>query len=263
MTEKKIDVKKKRVNARDTKPNNSTSDSQLNAKKKFIIGHNFSLKFPLKSNCRIPFSENYFNYTKLPRGKFNVRFDFKHSKGFIRQTNKSLIIFPRLERKEALPRNSFRLKALLSDKAFAIAKELMQANPGLCLKLPSRPSTQEYAIRDAYAKEIDFTYENEVGKIDKSVHVDETGFENSGGEIDWKTPEFADAYIRMPIVFKKAMETFEANMASHVRAIREIAFAAEEQAQAAVGLKNAVKRLSSRARFHTSLRKSATVRGVS
>ncbi len=88
-------------NAQDTKTNNSTPKHPIGHKT--IFGHNFSLKFPLAKNCRIPFNKTHFNYTKLPRGKFNVRFDFHHPRGFVRQTNKSLIVFPSLEREPAFP----------------------------------------------------------------------------------------------------------------------------------------------------------------
>ncbi len=151
-------------------------------KAKLIFGHNFSLKFPLREDCQIPFNKNFFNYTKLPRGKNNVRYDFHHSQGFVRQTNKSLIIFPHLEKEAALPRNSYKLKARLSEKAFAIAKDLMDTNVSLHLSLPAKPSTEEYAIRDGYAHECDFTFENEFAKMDKSPHFEEGGYQGTGGE---------------------------------------------------------------------------------
>ncbi len=252
--------KKTKINAGDTKTNNTTLKTPF--KHKLIFGHNFSLKFPLREDCKIPFNNKFFNYTKLPRGKNNVRYDFRHSQGFIRQTNKSLIIFPKLERETALPKNSYRLKARLSEKAFAIAKDLTASSPGLRLLLPSKPSTQEYAIKDSYAHECDFTFENNYAKMDKSPHFEEGGYQGTGGELDWKTPEFADAYIRMPIVFMQAMKLFEANMASHIKAINKIADAGELQSNAAVELTKAVRGMGpARHRFHSSLKKSASVKG--
>ncbi len=261
MKKKASNSNKTKNNAGDTKTTNTTLKPLIKAK--LIFGHNFSLKFPLREDCIIPFNKKFFNYTKLPRGKNNVRYDFHHSQGFVRQTNKSLIIFPRLEKESALPRNSYKLKAKLSEKAFAIAKDLMDTNVSLHLSLPAKPSTEEYAIRDGYAHECDFTFENEFAKMDKSPHFEEGGYQGTGGEFDWKTPEFADAYIRMPIVFMKAMKMFEANMASHVKAINKIADAGEKQAKAAVALQKAVKSKGKVRRFRRSLKNSATVAGCS
>ena len=264
MTHKQIwktgDKKQTKItnNARDIKTKNTTLKTPIKAK--LIFGHNFSLKFPLGENCKIPFNKNFFNYTKLPRGKFNVRYDFHHSQGFVRQTNKSLIIFPHIEREPAFPKNSFKLKARLSEKAFTLAKDLMNTNPSLHLLLPSTPSTEEYAIRDSYAHECDFTFENKYAKMDKSPHFEEGGYQGTGGELDWKSPEFADAYIRMPIAFMKAMKMFEANMASHVKAINKIANAGEQQAKAAVDLRKLFAPRRTR-HFKTSFKKSATVQG--
>ena len=97
--------------------------------------------------------------------------------------------------------------------------------------------------------------------MDKSPHFEEGGYQGTGGELDWKTPEFADAYIRMPIVFMKAMKIFEANMASHIKAINKIADAGELQSNAAVELTKAVRGMRPRHRFHSSLKKSASVKG--
>lgn len=247
---------KKQINVgytkRHIKPKNSTLESNL----KLIYGHNFSLKFPLKKNCRIPFNSNYFNYTKLPRGKFNVRIDYRHNKGFIRQTNKSLIIFPSLEKEAALPKNSFKLKARLAEKAFEIAKDLKAKNPGLLFSIPSRPSTQEYAIKDGYAKDIDFTFENELAKIDKSPHSDESGFMGTGGEIDWKSPEFADAYIRMPLIFKESLKEYNANIRLHLETLGEMKNALASIASTIKALKPR------RLRLPTSFKNSATKRSV-
>lgn len=268
----------KKINKGYTKPQNSTLDSPTNAKfaprkgknlmcsyvdkKGKIYAHNFSLKFPLRPDCKIPFSKRFNKFTKLPRGENNVRYTFNHSKGFIRQTNKSLIVYPRLEIGPAIPNNSYKLKALLVEKAFEIVKALADEHIGLKVCAPQwEPLTQEYAIKDSYAESIDFKYENKYGIIDKSVRVDESGHTVTGGEIDYKTPEFADAYIKMPIIFTKAMKTFEVNMASHIKAIKQIGMAAEAQVKATLGLQKSLapKR---RRHFRSSLKKSATVRGV-
>ena len=243
---------------------NQKGNSKEFKKIKLIFGHYFCLKFPLKENCEIPFSKDYFNFVKLPRGANNVRYDFHHPKGFVRQTNRSLLVYPFLEKEWALPRHAFKLKALLSDKAIAIAKELVSQHPELQIHAPlPRPSTEEYAIKDAYADSLDYTFENEFGTIDKSPHVDESGFQGTGGEIDWKSPAFADAYIRLPIIFREmskrfsdSMALYDANIKKHLKAIEGIDAGVNQLAKATKAL------LPKRSRFPTAFKKSATVRGV-
>lgn len=230
---------------------------------KKIVAHNFSLPFPLASGCLVPFSSNYNKKWVLPRGKNNVRFDFYFENAYVRQSNKSLIVFPYLEIIDAEPKNSYRVKSLLIDKAFKVVKDLQKEFRGLRVLAPKdwRPSTQEYAIEDAYAKSIDFTFKNEIGQIDKSRHKDASGHVFSGGEIDWKSPEFADAYIRMPIVFKESMASFlsamkyhEINIKSHVKAVRDLS-------KAAIEIKNTLKKKKKRD-FKDSFKKSATYGAV-
>lgn len=221
---------------------------------KKIVGHNFSLKFPLLENCKIPFSPFFSKSWKL-RGKNNVRFDYNFPEGYVRQTNKSLIIFPVLEVADALPKKSYEVRNRLAEKAIGLLKKLQAEHVVLRVGKPDswKPSTQEYAVEDEYAKSLDKTVENEFGKIDKSRHVDESGHVYSGGEIDWKSPEFADTYIRMPIVFMEAIKMFEANMSSHVKAIKQIGDAADS-------LERAVR---PKRQLKSSMKKSATLRGVS
>lgn len=238
---------------------------------KKIIGHNFSLKWKLLPDCLLPFKSNPDNEWRPGRGVNNVRFSFYFERAFVVQTNKSLIVYPYLETISAEPVNSFVLKKILVDKAVGVVKGLQASHPGLRLGgiVDWRPSTQEYAIGDKYAKELPFRYRNEVGQIDKSRHVDESGHVYQGGEVDWFSPEAADAYIRMPLIFVKAMKDFEVNIVSHVAAVKEIALAAKKQAKEAqnlgqgiVELRKSLKPVRKRL-FRDSMKKSATARGVS
>lgn len=257
------------ANAGDTKTKNSTSNSKFKqvSSSRRIYGHNVSWKFPLADDCKIPFKEGWDNFTKLPRGKFNVRYDFNLKKAFVRQTNKHLIVFPKLESASALPSEAIVLQGRLFKKADAVVKELLKKHSGLLIKAPLwKPSTQEYAIKDGFAKALCATegfstFENEIAKIDASVHLEEeSGFINSLGEIDWKHPAFADAYIRMPFTFMRAMKMFESQMKSHVGAIKKIGVAAEAQVKATNELRLAVK--PKKRRFSTRFDNSATFRGV-
>ena len=255
------------VNAGDTKTKNSTLNPKFKqvSSSRRIYGHNASWKFPLADGCKIPFKEGYDNFTKLPRGKFNVRYDFNLKKAFVRQTNKHLIVFPKLESASALPGEAIVLQGRLFKKADAVVRDLMKKHSGLLLKTPLwKPSTQEYAIKDSFAKALCAsdgfsTFENEVAKIDASVHFEEeSGFINSLGEIDWKHPAFADAYVRMPFTFMRAMKMFEVNMKSHVGAIKKIGLAAEEQVKATRSLKKAISPRKRKVSFDDS----GTFRGV-
>lgn len=244
----------------DSNLQNSTVDLDRNYKQqnsgKLIFAHNFSLKFPLSINCRIPFSKNYFKQITLRTHK---QYLYKLSNAFIRQTNKSLIVFPVMEKAYAAPGNSYRLKSFLSEKAIGVVRGLQEQYSGLRLQAPVSwlPSTQEYAVKDGVAKEMPFTFENEFAKVDKSVHgPDETGFHASGGEFDWKTPEFIDAYIRMPMTIKNmsnefttATKKYVANMNLHLQTLQEIRIALRPQR-------------SRGPRFPTSFKKSATKKGV-
>lgn len=227
------------------------------------MGHNFSVRFPLREGCRVPFSPLFERHWKL-KGEGNVRFDYHFKgEGYVRQSNKSLIVFPVLEIDDAVPGKSYEVRNKLWEKAVNLARELQLEFPGLLLSPPVgwRPSTQEYAVEDDYAKSLDKTVENDFGKIDKSVHVGEDGHVYSGGEIDWKAPEFADAYIRMPITFMKAMKVFEENMSSHVKAIKQIGDNAQKLGQATERLEKNLRPKKKRV-FRESLKKSATVRAT-
>lgn len=211
-----------------SKTQNSTINHSKKPKNlKLIYGHNFALKFPLSVDCRIPYKDNF---TKKIVLKSHIQYHFKTKFGLLKQTNKSLIVFPFFKTKAALPGESFKLKALLAQAAFkAVAKE-KASHAGLKVLAPLwRPVVQEYALKDGYADAVDFTFENEFGKIDKSPHLDESGFVGSGGEIDWKTPEFADAYIKMPVKFKEMADVFaaslkeyNANIELHLKVLQDI-----------------------------------------
>lgn len=236
--------------------NSSIHNSKILKQNKLIFAHNFSLKFPLAEDCRIPFSKSFSKQINLRNSK---QFLYYFKEGFVRQTSRHIIVFPYLEKDEALPKKSYELKARLASKAIGIVKALQQDFPYLRLLAPVSwsPSTQEYAVKDSYAQSVDFSFENDLGKIDKSVHVDESGYHVSGGEIDWKSPEFADAYIRMPLEFNKttkvfvsAMKEYTANINLHLQTLQDI--------------RDSLKlgKIKRPKPFHCSLKQSATMRGV-
>ncbi len=245
--------KKTSLVGEETRQNSGEVSSLKGKYNKELIAHNFSLKFPLHPNCKIPFSNSFHKKIKL---RNNSQFLFYFNKGFIRQTSKNLIVFPFMEKDTALPLKSFELKARLSTKAQQIVKAMMSKYVGLrVLPCNWKPSTQEYAVEDAFAQSIDFTYKNELAIIDKSVHQCKDGFINSGGEIDWKTPEFADSYIRMPITFMKAMKLFEKQMNRHSVNIEKHLHVLDEMEKTLKALRPRAPRLPSK-------RNSATLRGV-
>jgi len=229
--------------------------------KRKISLHNFSLKFPLQKTCKIPFS-NKMRKTSLNN---NSIYMLDTSQAHIRQTTRNLIIYPLCEELAAIPGNSQELKAKMRAKAQAIAKALQSQYIGLRIfRAIPEPTTQEYAVKDSFAEQLDFVFKNELGKFDKSTRVNRDGHKTTGGEIEYFTPEHADDYLRMPLVFMKAMSMFEANMASHVAAIRLIGMAADQQVKATESLNKAVKKLSgpARSKMPTSYKRSATIRGV-
>lgn len=246
---------------------------------KKIVGHNFSLKFKLLPGSLLPFTNTFNKKWKLPKGANNWMADFYFEKGYVRQTSKSLIVFPFLETIDAEPLNAYKLKAALAQKAFDIVEELKARFPG-SLKVGGmekwEPSTQEYAIEDNFAKSLPFSYRNELGQIDKSRHVDDSGHVFSGGEIDWFQAQLADTYIKMPLTFERGMKDFKTamelhtvNIASHLQAVKDISFAARKQAeetqnlgQGIVELRKSLKPARKRF-FRGSLKNSATARGVS
>ena len=263
---------KKAFNVGDDASKNSTSNTSFKAFSTIkastlqdVVVHNFSLKFPLRPGTAMPFTTQGFISIKkiVPKGPNSIQYLFCFAEAFVRQTGKSLIVFPYFEKAEASPGQPYRLKSLMVNKCIGFVKKLQEENPNLLVAPPEnwRPSTQEYAMGDAFAKAAPYPFENEVGRIDKSVHVKPDGFVNTGGEIEYFSPQTMDAYIRMPIVFVEAMKIFEANMASHIKAIKKIGDEMEKlekvsDAQLAFWRGQKPNRLSG------SVRGSATVRGV-
>jgi len=166
-------------------------------------------------------------------------------------------VYAKFETGVAVKGESFKLKNRLVKKIIDVVDKLSNDNKGFRIDRSTlKINRQEYAIKDGFARDYlkeNSKFENEKASMDKSKPKDASGYEGELGEIDWKTPEFADAYVRMPITFLTGMKMFNDNMASHVKAIRQIGEAAE-------GINKALK--PKRQRFRTSLENSATVRGT-
>jgi hypothetical protein len=223
----------------------------------------------LKEGCANPFSKEYIKRVQL-RG--TIQYLFRVKGAFIRQTSKSLIVFPYFKVEVGVPGGAFKGRNRMVELAIGVVKEEQAKYPNLLVAPPEnwKPSTQEYAMKDSFAKGLPFTFENEVGRIDKSVHESEDGFVNSGGEVEYFTPEGADAYIRMPFVMKNALEElrkatieYKENLGLHIKVQKE-----QLKTQKAIqkSLKPGSGRLRGygakrKARARKGLKDSATVRG--
>jgi len=237
--------------ARNHKQKNFTTNHDK--KQRLVYAHNYSLKFPLQGNCRIPFSNSYYKKIKLNN---NQQFLYYTKLGFVKQTSKNLIVFPYQETGKASAGSSKKLHDLLRAKCLVTVSNLRKKHFGLRVLAPlSRPSTQSYAFRDKLASEVDFTVRNEVGEIDKSKRLDSDGHLVDGGEIEFHSVEGADDYIRLPgefkrmaSVFSESLKAYNENIVLHLDVMREI--------------KRGIGRLRPKGqRMPTSLKRSATVRG--
>ena len=223
-------------------------------KQRLVYAHNYSLKFPLQDNCKVPFSNSFHKKINL---KNNSQYTYYTPQGFVKQTSKNLIVFPYQESAKAALESPKKLHDLLRAKCLVIVSTLKKKHIGLHVLAPlNKPSTQSYAFRDKLAGEVDFTVTNELGEIDKSKRLDSDGHLVSGGEIEFHSPEGADDYIRLPSEFKRMADTFSdslkiynKNIILHLDVMKEI--------------KLGIQQLRPKAqRMPSSLKKSATVKGV-
>lgn len=258
------DKKQTKLTARNDKKKDFTVNSKEFAKEskktfKLVIGHNYGLKFPLKPNCKIPFKEGYFKELPL---KGHTQYLYYSPKAFIRQTNRNLIVFPRLETAAALPGQSQELKKRLRYKAIAVVNGLRLSSPGLKVFAPlQEPISQEYAIKDSFADGLDFTFKNSIGKIDKSLHTDSSGHTNSGGEVEYFTPEHADIYLKMPLLFERMTQRFSESLKAYNANIKLHLSTLQDMKQSLKDISRATK--PARTRMPSSAKKSATYRSVS
>lgn len=251
---------------RDDKKNNKTLNSTINHDRKRrinsnkIYAHNYSLKFPLHPDCLIPFNSKL---KEIPL-KFNSQFIKDTGAAFIRQTTRNLIVTPRFESLEALPGNSQELAAKMRAKALSIAKGLVSRNPGLRLLRPGQPTTQEYAVKDSFAERLPFRFKNDVGKFDKSERVEADGHRVTGAEIEYFSPEHADLYLKMPILFSETTKVFTENLAGYAAQIKLHLATLQDMRDSLKDISKIAGLVKPRARkMPTTFKKSATVKGVS
>ena len=241
-----------------------TAKSKKQYKK--LIAHNFGLKFPLQPECKNPFKKTFHKKNVL---KSHTQYLYYTEKAFIRQTNRNLIVFPKLETATATPGQSQELKKKLRYKAISVVNGLRLSCPGLKVFAPiQKPISQEYAIKDSFAEQLDFTFKNSIGKIDKSPHTDSSGHTNSGGEVEYFTPEHADTYLKMPLLFERMTHSFLGSLKEFDASIK-LEIANKKLHLATLNsMQSTLKTISkaakpARNRMPTTARKSATYRSVS
>lgn len=233
-----------------------TVESQKEHKQ--VIAHNFGLKFPLQPGCSIPFKKAF----KRIDLKSHSQYLYYTEKAFIRQTNKNLIVFPRLESASAIPGQSQELKKKLRYKAISVVNGLRLSSPGLKVFAPlQEPISQEYAIKDDFAESLDFTFKNNIGKIDKSLHTDSSGHTNSGGEVEYFRPEHADTYLKMPLLFEKMSHSFSESLKAYNANIKLHLSTLQDMKESLRNISKAAR--PARTRMPTTAKKSASYRGCS
>lgn len=230
---------------------NLKQNKELDNKRKLYL-HNYRLKFPLTKQCKIPFSKNLLA-VKLHN---NIQYILATSSFSLRQTSKNLIVYPKFKSIAAKPGNPQEIAAIMRAYCFAIVKKLQAKYIGLKVFKPQDRPCQEFAVKDDFASRLDFTFANDLGKFDKSVRVDSDGFKVTGGEIEYFTPEMADLYLRMPLLFKDMADTFSKSLVNYNANI-ELHLSVLKDMQRSLRLMRP-KGL----RMPSSFGKSATVRGV-
>lgn len=223
--------------------------SSRNDKK--VYGHNFSLKFPLQDTCKIPFSNNM----RVNQLNFNKQFLLDLDNAFIRQTTRHLIVYPKFEALPAIAGNSVELKAILRAKCLGIVKHLQERYTGLKVIVPGEPSTQEYAIKSEFAARVPFSFKNDIGVIDKSGRIDSDGHKVTGGEAEWFSPEHADLYLKMPLMFSEITREFNQNLGAYSEQIKLHLSILKDMKESLRAMRPQRERLSS-------FKKSATLRAV-
>lgn len=246
---------------RKTQNSREFHDKQKNKKKelnkKLLFAHNIAWKFPLKKNCSIPFNQ------KLKRTglKNNSQYTILTKQGFLRQTTKNLLIYPKQLPGPLKPGSAKQLLAQSRAIAFTLVKSLQSSNPGLkVFKALAEPVTKEFAVKDAFAEKVKYTFHASNGvKIDKSIHLDESGHKCTGSELDFVSTEQADEYCNLPHHFKTMTKLFSQSLASYNKNI-------ELHLSTLQDMKNTLKLLAKPTRvrpFRTSAKKSATYKGCS
>ena len=236
------------------KENNLINKPSLN---KLLFAHNIAWKFPLKNSCKIPFSTNL----KKTSLKYNNQYTLSNKQGFLRQTTKNLIIYPK---QIPGPLKAGSAKQLLKQsraRALVWVKSLQKTTPGLkVFAALAKPITKEFAVKDAFAERVKCTFKASNGvKIDKSVHLDESGHRVTGKELDFVSIEQADDYCNLPTNFKAMTELFVKSLGSYNKNIELHLSTLQE-------MKEALKRIAKPVRtrhFRDSAKKSATYKACS
>ncbi len=235
--------------------NNSLIDKALSSK--LLFAHNIAWKFPLKKNCSIPFSP-HLSKTGL---RNNCQYLFSSKQGFLRQTTKNLIVYPS---QITGPLKIGSAKQLLEQsraRAFSWVKSLQFIHSGLKVYAAlAEPVTKEFAVKDAFAKRVKYTFTASNGvKIDKSVHLDQSGHKVTGKELDFVSIEQADEYCNLPVHFRDAVKLFSQSLASYNANI-------QLHLTTLQAMRDALDRLAKPIRtrhFRQAAKKSATYRGCS
>ena len=224
---------------------------------KLLFAHNIGWKFPLKKTCSNPFNSKL-SKTRL---RNNSQYTLSSEQGFLRQTTKNLIIYPS---QIPGPLKAGSAKQLLGQsraRAFAWVKSLQSTNSGLKVySALAEPITKEFAVKDAFAERVKYTFRASNGvKIDKSVHLDESGHKTTGKELDFPTIEQADDYCNLPNHFRDAVKLFSQSLASYNANIKLHLSTLQDMKET---LRLIAKTPRTR-RFRGSAKKSATYRGCS
>lgn len=221
-----------------------------------IYLHNYTLKFPLHPLCKIPFSNNI----KAVHLKHNSYYLYKTKSFLVKQTTKNLFITPYFSTMPAQPGNAKELSAKTRAKCLAFVKKLQKKYIDLKVFKPANPVTQEYAVKDDFAKRLNFTFANELGKFDKSVRIDADGHKITGAEIEYFRPEHADLYLKMPLLFKGMADTFSSSLVNYNKNIELHLSVLRRMGVSLSKIDRALQ--PKRLKMPTSLKKSATLRGV-
>ena len=231
---------------------------------KLLFAHNIGWKFPLKKTCSNPFNPNL-SKTGL---RNNSQYLLSTKQGFLRQTTKNLIIYPS---QIPGPLKAGSAKQLLEQsraRAFAWVKSLQSTNSGLKVYAAlAEPITKEFAVKDAFAERVKYTFRASNGvKIDKSVHLDESGHKTTGKELDFPTIEQADDYCNLPNHFRDAVKLFSQSLASYNANIKLHNANIELHLSTLQEMKNTLRfmaRTPKTRHFRGSAKKSATYKGCS
>lgn len=248
------------MNSNDKQQNTKINSNNSNLKQKLLFAHNIGWKFPLKNSCKIPFNKDL----KKVGLKNNSQYLLSSKNGFLKQTTKNLIVYPKQLPGPLEVGSAKQLLAQSRAVAIAWVKSLQVRHIGLRVFAPlQEPITKEFAVKDSFAEKVKFTFRASNGvKIDKSVHEDESGHRCSGKELDFVTVEQADEYCNLPNNFKtmtevfiKSLRSYNTNIELHLSTLQDMK---EALKQIALNNKPIKTRL-----FRGSAKRSATYKGCS